>query len=55
VRLTPEGSPARNWGFDVTPARYVTGLVTERGLCAATEAGLSGLFPEMAAQAAEGP
>jgi methylthioribose-1-phosphate isomerase len=55
VRLTPEGSPARNWGFDVTPARYVTGLVTERGLCAATEAGLSALFPEMAAQAAEGP
>ena len=48
VRLTPEGSPARNWAFDVTPARYVSGLITERGVCAATEAGLAGLFPDLA-------
>ena len=44
VRVTPEGSPAANYGFDVTPARLVTGLITERGLCAASEAGLAGLF-----------
>jgi methylthioribose-1-phosphate isomerase len=44
VRLTPEGSPAANWGFDVTPARLVTALITERGVCPASEAGLKGLF-----------
>jgi methylthioribose-1-phosphate isomerase len=49
VLVTPEGSPARNWAFDVTPAKYVTGLITERGVCAATEAGLTGLFPNPAA------
>ncbi|WP_424363173.1 S-methyl-5-thioribose-1-phosphate isomerase [Methylocystis parvus] len=48
VLLTPEGSPARNWAFDVTPARYVTGLITERGVCAATEAGLQELYPDLA-------
>lgn len=48
VRLTPQGSPARNFAFDVTPARLVTGVITERGLCAASEAGLSGLFPDLA-------
>jgi methylthioribose-1-phosphate isomerase len=46
VRLTPLATPARNFGFDVTPARYVTALITERGVCAATEAGLRSLFPE---------
>jgi methylthioribose-1-phosphate isomerase len=45
VRLTPEGSAARNPAFDVTPARLVTGLVTERGVCPATAEGLAGLFP----------
>ena len=44
VRLTPEGSAAGNYAFDVTPARLVTGLITERGVCAATEAGLTALF-----------
>ena len=44
VRLTPEGSPAANYGFDVTPARLVTALITERGVCPASEAGLVGLF-----------
>jgi methylthioribose-1-phosphate isomerase len=48
VRVTPEGSPARNWAFDVTPAKYVTGLITERGVCPASEAGLRGLFPDLA-------
>lgn len=48
VRLTPAASPAANPAFDVTPARLVTGLITERGLCEATEAGLTALFPEKA-------
>jgi methylthioribose-1-phosphate isomerase len=46
VRLTPEGSPAANFAFDVTPARLVTALITERGLCPASAEGLFGLFPE---------
>jgi methylthioribose-1-phosphate isomerase len=44
VQVTPDGSPASNFGFDVTPARLVTGLITERGVCEASEAGLRGLF-----------
>ncbi len=46
VRLTPANSPGLNYGFDVTPAKYVTGLITERGVCAASEEGLLSLFPE---------
>lgn len=46
VQLSPDGSPASNIGFDVTPARYVTGLITERGVAPATKEGLAGLFPE---------
>jgi methylthioribose-1-phosphate isomerase len=46
VRLTPEGSAAANYAFDVTPARLVTGLITERGVCPASRDGLLGLFPE---------
>ena len=49
IRVAAPGSPAANFGFDVTPARLITGLITERGLCPATEAGLLGLFPESAA------
>ena len=48
VRVTPSGSPAANPAFDVTPSRLVTGLITERGRCAASEAGLLELFPERA-------
>lgn len=48
VTLTPEGSPARNDAFDVTPARLVTGLITERGVCPASAEGLAGLYPERA-------
>jgi methylthioribose-1-phosphate isomerase len=48
VTLTPEGSPARNDAFDITPARLVTGLITERGVCAASADGLAGLYPEQA-------
>jgi len=46
VRILPEASRAENPAFDVTPARLVTGLVTERGVCAASEEGLLALFPE---------
>lgn len=49
VQVTPDGSPAANYAFDVTPARLVSGLITERGVCAASPAGLRGLFPEHAA------
>ena len=48
VRVTPEGSPAANYGFDVTPRRLVTGLITERGLCEANEKSIRALFPEHA-------
>lgn len=46
IQLTPDGSPAANYAFDVTPSRYVTGLITERGVCAASREALSGLFPQ---------
>jgi methylthioribose-1-phosphate isomerase len=46
VRVTPQASPAANYAFDVTPARLVTALVTERGVCPASRAGLLELFPE---------
>ena len=46
VQITPDGVSARNFAFDVTPARLVTGLITERGICPASEAGLESLFPE---------
>jgi len=44
VRILPEASPAANYAFDVTPARLVTGLITERGICPATGPGISALF-----------
>ncbi|UWQ51474.1 S-methyl-5-thioribose-1-phosphate isomerase [Leisingera caerulea] len=49
VQVTPDGTPGGNPAFDVTPNRLVTGLITERGVCEASEEGLAGLFPEMAA------
>ena len=49
VGILPEGSAAANWAFDVTPARYVTGLITERGVCPASREGLAGLYPDRAA------
>ncbi len=48
VRVTPEKSPAANYGFDVTPRRLVTGLITERGICNADEKSIRALFPEHA-------
>ena len=46
VTLTPQGTPAANWAFDVTPSRFVTALITDRGVCAASEDGLLSLYPE---------
>jgi methylthioribose-1-phosphate isomerase len=46
VQITPDGSPAANYAFDVTPRRLVTGLITERGVSEASAVGLRELFPE---------
>jgi methylthioribose-1-phosphate isomerase len=48
VRIIPDGSPVANYSFDVTPARLVTGLITERGVIAASRSALAGAFPERA-------
>ena len=48
VRVVPEGSPIANYGFDVTPARLVTGLITERGVLRPERAALASAFPERA-------
>jgi methylthioribose-1-phosphate isomerase len=48
VEIASPGSPAANYAFDVTPARLVTGIITERGVAEASEAGLLGLYPERA-------
>jgi methylthioribose-1-phosphate isomerase len=48
VRVTPFGTPAVNYAFDVTPARLVTGIITERGVARATQADLAAMFPERA-------
>ncbi len=48
VEIVPAGTAVANYAFDVTPARLVTGLITERGVCEASAAGLLSLFPEHA-------
>jgi methylthioribose-1-phosphate isomerase len=49
VRLAPAGTAAANAAFDVTPARLVTALITERGVCQASAASLAALYSELAA------
>jgi methylthioribose-1-phosphate isomerase len=51
VRVAPSGTAVANYAFDVTPARLVTGLITERGVIAASRAALAGAFPERAGAA----
>ena len=51
VRVVPAGSNVANYGFDVTPARLVTGLITERGIIPATREALVQTFPERATEA----
>ena len=46
VRIAPENCPVANFAFDVTPARLVSGLITERGVCPASAEGLAALYPE---------
>jgi methylthioribose-1-phosphate isomerase len=48
VLIAPERTPVANYAFDVTPGRLVTGLITERGVCAASRRGLAEFFPEQA-------
>ena len=48
VQIIPDGSAVANYGFDVTPARLVTGLITERGVIAASREALAAAFPERA-------
>jgi methylthioribose-1-phosphate isomerase len=48
VRVVPDGSAVANYAFDVTPARLITGLITERGLIAASREGLAAAFPDRA-------
>lgn len=48
VRVAPEKSPAANYGFDVTPRRLISGLITERGICQPNEQSILALFPEHA-------
>ncbi len=50
VNTVPAGTPISNYAFDVTPSRLVTGLITEAGVCEASEAGLAGLFPDHASR-----
>jgi methylthioribose-1-phosphate isomerase len=52
VRVVPAGSPVKNYGFDVTPARLVTGLITERGVIAPNREALARAFPDRVAPAA---
>ena len=52
VQLVPDASPVANYAFDVTPARLITGLITERGICDASERGLLRLFPDRSGSAA---
>ena len=52
VAISADGTPARNPAFDVTPARLVTGFITERGICAASREGLLSLYPEKTSAAA---
>ena len=51
VQIAPAGTPVANYGFDVTPARLVTGLITERGVIAASRTALARAFPERAGAA----
>lgn len=53
VQISPDTSPALNIAFDVTPAKFVTGLITENGICIASEDGIRALFPDAAKSAAQ--
>ena len=46
VRICPESTVAKNWGFDVTPARLITGLISELGICDAKDSAIGDIFRE---------
>jgi methylthioribose-1-phosphate isomerase len=46
VRICPEDTAAANFGFDITPARLITGLITEKGICRATEKDIKEMFSD---------
>ena len=46
VRICPEDTPAANYGFDVTPAKYITGFITERGICKVSEKDIRKMFSD---------
>ena len=48
IQIAPSQTQARNWGFDVTPAKLISGLISERGICEANEKSILSLFPERA-------
>ena len=50
IQICPDETPARNWAFDVTPNRLITGLISERGICPATASGIASLYPELAGE-----
>ena len=47
IQIVPEHSPARNYGFDVTPARLITGLITPRGVCQAKQSAIESMFEDL--------
>ncbi|EOA8958808.1 S-methyl-5-thioribose-1-phosphate isomerase [Vibrio harveyi] len=47
VNIAPKGTPSGNYAFDITPSEYITGLITEKGICEPTNEGLKSLFPEI--------
>lgn len=54
VQICPDATPARNWAFDVTPNRLITGLISERGICQATQEDIASLYPESLGTARHG-
>ena len=46
VRICPEDAKAANYGFDITPARFITAIITEKGVCSATEESIKEMFPD---------
>ena len=53
VQLTPDDSACANWAFDVTPARLVSALITERGVCGANEQAITAMYHDLSSKAQE--
>ena len=46
IQIVPDNTNVKNYAFDVTPSKFVTGIITERGVCSASKASIANLFPE---------